>query len=237
MSHDADILTLPLASIAQRCQQESARFFQQASNDPRFCYEVFRRAIVQHMGNAWTLIYTQYAPLVSSWVEHHVNFAVSGEEAGYFVNRAFEKMWSALSPDKFANFPDLKSLLRYLQLCTHSVIIDHTRVRAHRRLATSLSTSDPEDHSDSYGDAGIEEDILDELERQQFWQRIQQRLKSEEEHRLLYYRFAFDLMPREICARFPEEFPDVKEVYKMLQKILDRLGRDSELKNFLDPDD
>ncbi len=236
MPHDADLLTLPLAVVVQRCQEESERFFQQALNDPRYCHEVFRRAIVHHTGNAWAFVYRQYTPLVVSWVERHASFASSGEDPAYFVNRAFEKMWSALGPEKFANFPDLKSLLRYLQLCTSSVIVDHVRAREHVHFASTLSINHQDDPDLSYGNPGIEVSILDELERQQFWQRIQQRLKSEAEQRLLYYRFALDLMPREICTRFPDEFPDVKEVYKMLQKILDRLGRDPELKKFLSQD-
>lgn len=237
MSQDAALFTLSLASIAQRCQQESERFFHQAENDTRYCYEIFRRAISEQTSDAWSFIYSQYEPLVSSWVEQHTNFASSNEEPAYFVNRAFEKMWSALSAEKFTNFPDLKSLLRYLKLCTHSVIIDYARARDHLRRATPLPADNQDEGSDKYGDAGIEADILDELVQKQFWGRIQQRLKSDDEMRVLYYRFALDLMPREICVRFPEEFPDVKEVYKMLQKILDRLGRDPELKKFIGRDD
>ena len=49
------------------------------------------------------------------------------EEPQYFANRAFEKMWGVLSPQKFGQFPNLKSLLRYLQMCVHSVIVDYAR--------------------------------------------------------------------------------------------------------------
>jgi DNA-directed RNA polymerase specialized sigma24 family protein len=237
MSHDADIFTLPLDFIAQRCQQESERFFQQVANDPRYCYELFRRAIVQRISDAWLVVYTQYTPQVSGWVERHANFANCGEESAYFVNRAFEKMWSALNPDKFTHFPDLKSLLRYLQLCTHSVIIDHVRTRDHLHFAELLPIDHQDETDEKQGDLGIETHILAELERQRFWAHIQKRLEGEQEARLLYYRFVLDLKPRQICARFPEEFPDVWEVYKMIQKILDRLGRDADLKKFIDPDD
>ncbi|MFN8489797.1 MAG: hypothetical protein U0350_19585 [Caldilineaceae bacterium] len=237
MPYDADILTLPLATIAERCQRESVRFFRHDPDDPRYCYEMFRRAIVQQLGQAWSLIYAQYTPLVASWVEGHANFTASGEDATYFVNRAFEKMWSALSPEKFANFADLKSLLRYLKLCTYSVIIDHARMLEQARFV-SLPPLDQQAYDlPDESDPGVETMLLAELDRQQFWNRIQQRLKGEEELRVLYYRFVLDLMPREICARFPQEFPDVKAVYKMLQKVLDRLGRDPELKNFLGKDD
>lgn len=232
-----DLFSLPLTNLAERCQQESARFFQHVAYDPHYCYELFRRAIVQRQGQAWSLVYSQYTPLVASWVESHAHFAASGEDATYFVNRAFEKMWSALGPDKFANFADLKSLLRYLKLCTGSALIDHARALDQARTVTLPSADQPDQELFDTSDVGVEATILSELERQQFWQRVQQRLKGEAEFQVLYYRFVLDLMPREICERFPEEFPDVREVYKMLQKILDRLGRDAELKNFLGQND
>ena len=60
-------------------------------------------------------------------MERHAAYAASGEEADYFINRAFEKMWLALSPERFGGFPDLKSLLRYLQMCVHSAVYDVVR--------------------------------------------------------------------------------------------------------------
>jgi hypothetical protein len=76
---------------------------------------------------AWELICAQYDAQVSRWVKRHPAFPTSGEEVPYFVNRAFEKTWVALTAERFGNFPDLKSLLRYLQMCVHSAVMDHAR--------------------------------------------------------------------------------------------------------------
>ena len=62
---------------------------------------------------------------------------------------------------------------------------------------------------------------------------VQQRLRNERESQLIYYRYALDIKPRDICKRFPQEFPHVDEVHTMTQNILARLRRDPELRKFL----
>ena len=100
-----------LADIADRCAQETERFFQGQSYDPQYCFELFRRAILEHDQSAWETIHARYQSLVAGWVKQHPAFESSGEEVPYFVNRAFEKIWVALTPDKFGRFSDLSSLL------------------------------------------------------------------------------------------------------------------------------
>lgn len=214
-----DLRSFPLSGLAHRCRQESERYFRGQPNDPTYCYELFRRAIVERSDAAWAILYTQYTPLVMGWIEHHSGYTHSGEDASYFVNRAYEKMWSAIQPEKFARFPDLKSLLRYLQLCVHSVIIDHIRADDLAVLEEPTAVL-----------AGIEEPILDALQQRAFWQQIQRRLHDEREQHLLYYRYGLGFKPRQICEYFPEDFPDINEVYGMTQNILARLRRDEELR-------
>ena len=208
-------------NLVQQCRRESQRFFQQQPNDPTFCYELFRRAMIGRDQAAWSAIYDQYTPLALGWVERHASFASCEEEARYFVNRAFEKMWSALSPEKFGRFPDLKSLLRYLQLCIHSVIIDYARTAQQVELAEPAGSWQ-----------GLESDVLADMTRGELWQRIGTHLNDQREEQLLYYRYALGLKPREICNRFRDEFPEVGEIYVMNQNILARLRRDDTLRQF-----
>ncbi len=216
---DLDVRSLSLAGITHRCQQESERYFRRQPNDPTYCYELFRRAIAARSDAAWGLIYQQYTPLVAGWIERHSGYAHSGEDMSYFLNRAFEKMWSAIPPEKFVRFPDLKSLLRYLQLCVHSVIIDH--VRAEEFVALEEPTVIL---------GNVDEPIIAHLQQQAFWQQIQRRLSDEREQQLLYYRYTLGLKPRQVCEHFPSEFPDINEVYSITQNILARLRRDEELR-------
>jgi hypothetical protein len=229
MSEQADVRLLTLAGVAHRCARETRLFFQDRRYDPRYCFELFRRAIAERDERAWELVYAQYCALVAGWVKRHSAFPESGEEPQYFVNRAFEKMWGALTHEKFGHFVNLRSLLRYLQMCVHSVILDHVRLTERsvadvqpEALAAGRTTEDP-----------IVEDLaLDRLHRQEFWRAIDSRLSDEQERRVVYGSFVLALKPRDLCAQFRETFRDVREVYRVKERVLARLRRDPELEKF-----
>jgi len=230
MSEQIELHALALASIAHRCTRETEAFFQRRAHDPAYCYELFRRAIVDRCQPAWDVIYAQYRPLVVGWVERHPAFAVSGEEVQFFVNRAFEKMWAALDATKFARFPGLKSLLRYLQMCVHSAIIDQSR-KAEQPAASvpveslsDLSIADGPQHEDP---------ALARVYRQEFWEQINARLNDERERRVVYGSFVLGLKPRELHARYQDTFGDVTDVYRVKENVLARLRRDGELAEIL----
>jgi DNA-directed RNA polymerase specialized sigma24 family protein len=233
MTHLPDLRLLTLAGIAHRCAQETELFFHRQRYDPRYCFELFRRAIMERSQRAWELVYAQYRPLVTGWVERHSAFPTSGEEAQYFVNRAFEKMWAALSPGKLSHFSDLKSLLRYLQMCVHSVVLDQVRV-----AEQSIVGSQSEMLSAASKAQGptVEDQALAQVHQEKFWEEIGTRLHSEKERRVVYGSFVLALKPREIYARYRETFRDVNEVYRVKENVLARLGRDPALKESLGED-
>jgi hypothetical protein len=224
---ETELQTLTLAGVAHRCAQESELFFRRQSYDPRFCFELFRRAILERNQLAWSSLYTQYRPLVAGWVERHSSFATSGEETQYFVNRAFEQMWSALNAEKFARFPDLKALLRYLQMCVHSAIIDSVR-------GGKTVQGEPLDLQGDLGPAGpdVAEEAIEGLHGRELWAWIETQLNDEKERLVLYGSFALALKPREIYTRFAPSFRDVSEVYRVKENVLARLRRAPELRKF-----
>ena len=230
MSDQVDLHTLALASIAHRCTRETEAFFQRRAHDPAYCYELFRRAIVDRCQPAWDVIYAQYRPLVAGWVERHPAFAFSGEEVQFFVNRAFEKMWAALDAAKFARFPNLKSLLRYLQMCVHSAIVDQSRKA--EQAAASVPVESLAERSVADGPRH-DDPALAEVYRQEFWEQINARLNDERERRVVYGSFVLGLKPRELHARYQDSFGDVKDVYRVKENVLARLRRDGELAEIL----
>ena len=200
--------------------------------DPRNGYNLFQQAILHNDAAAWEQIYHLYTPLVRKWVLWHPSFAHAGEDVDYFVNRAFENIWRALSPEKFAHFFDLKALLAYLQMCVNSVIVDHLRTKK----LTWLHVEMPEDDHLFYH-VPIEDQLWQEAQRQNFWACIRRRLKNETEFKVLYGRFVLGIKPGELCVQFGDTFPDVNAVYMLLQNIMARLRRDPELAAYLqDPD-
>jgi hypothetical protein len=233
MSDQSDVQLLTLTGVAHRCAQETELFFQRQSYDPWYCFELFRRAIVHCNQRAWELVYAQYRSLVARWVERHPAFSTSGEEVQYFVNRAFEKMWAALTPDKFSNFLDLKSLLRYLQMCVHSVILDQVRVAEQPGVGIQDELLAVEGEA---GNPGVETQVLDRVHRQEFWREINARLRNEKEYHVMYGSFVLALKPREVYAQFQEKFRDVTEVYRVKENVLARLRRDAELEELFGKD-
>jgi DNA-directed RNA polymerase specialized sigma24 family protein len=177
MTASSDFTALTLAGLTHRCAQETELFFKRHVYDPAYCYELFRRALLERNQRAYECLYTQYQPLVAGWVERHPSFPGADEEVQYFVNRAFEKMWHALGAEKFSRFGDLKALLSYLKLCTHSAVIDFARAR---RLALLDEESSDAALTIQAGHDDVEEEVIDEGAQQEFWRQINLRLADEE---------------------------------------------------------
>ncbi len=230
MSDEFNLQLFTLTSIAHRCAQETDNFFHSQSHDPRYGFELFRRAIIDQNQHAWEIIYAQYRSLVEGWVQRHPAFEASGEEAQYFVNGAFEKLWTSVTANKFGGFPDLKSVLRYLQMCVHSCIVDHVRMAEPAALDVQAEAS-----ADEGGAPGstIEDQVLDQVQRQELWHSLNARLHDEKERQVMYGSLILALRPRELYARFQETFRDVDDVYRVKQNVLARLRRDSEIKKLL----
>ena len=230
MTTGDELGTLTLAGLSHRCAQESDRFFNRQPHDPRFCFELFRRAILHRNERAWERVYGQYQPLVAGWVERHSMFTAADEEVQYFMNRAFEKMWRVLTPEKFSDFPDLKSLLRYLQMCVHSVIVDAVRRREQTEALEDVRQSALKNRSGQR----VEERVLGRVRRQELWSLLLERLKDEKEEKVIYGTFVLGLKPSQLYAEFQETFANVSEVYRVKENVLARFRRDQDLLDFLD---
>ena len=229
MNH-TNLPATPLPELAQLCAQETKNFFQSHDGNAGGCLELFQRAIIAKQEKAWDYIYQQYESQVRGWVMRHPQFKSTGETAEYFINMAFTRMWRALNPDKFTNFKNIGEVLRYLQLCVHSVIIDH--LRSHH--SSAITISDP-DIANAQGNQGAEFDqiVLDEIYREELWQIIKTKLHGEKEETVFYCCYTLGMKPREVYQQYPERFHNVREIYRIKENLLARLRRDRELKAFI----
>jgi len=235
MKDEVNLQELPLKELAQRCEEQTDRFRMRLKDDSRFCFELFRRAISERDQFAWYMICEQYKPLMANWwVKPHRGFKASGEDLDQIINRTYDKFWSALTPEKFNKFSDLKPLLNYLKMCVESVILDHNR----KIEPPSQYLSD--DESPIWGkdpSPAPEEKIMDDEKRRIFWEWINAHLHDEKERLIVYGSFELDLKPQEICDKFPNMFADVDEVYTIKQNVINRLRRDPDFRKFLGKDD
>jgi hypothetical protein len=64
------------------------------------------------------------------------------------------------------------------------------------------------------------------------WRWLSEQLNDDQEYKVIHSSFVLDLKPREIVAQFPESFQDVQEVYRLKEKVMNRLRRLDELAGF-----
>jgi DNA-directed RNA polymerase specialized sigma24 family protein len=222
MAADTEQLqTASLQSLAENCAQQTQLFYHNAESDTRFCFELFRRALLEKCQEAWTFIYEVYSEQIVRWVHRHPGFSATGEPDDVFVNRALEKFWQAVSPERFANFPDLTHLLRYLQMCVHSVICDF--MRSYDEAAQSVELSRAEN---SAGGPPVEDLVQARHQAMDLWKRVCGCLRDQKEVLVAYDSFVLDLKPAEIHERYPLNFESVREVYRIKENVLERLRRD-----------
>ena len=232
MTDEVDPQHLPVDDLAKRCAQETELFFQHRLQDSKYCFELFRRAIRDANQFAWDMIYAQYRSLVTGWVKNSTAFQASSEQVEYFVNGAFAKIAVILTTEKFGRFEEIGSLLRYLKMCVHSVIVDHNRLADQANL---YPLEDVENEAST--DPTLESQSMEHSYRQTFWELVSRRLQDEKERMVMQGLFILALKPRELYERAKDIFRDVDEIYRVKQNILARLGRDPEFGKLLGQDD
>jgi hypothetical protein len=237
MAPDIYLASLHIENLQKRCAEETKNFFQGKDNSTQFCFEIFRRAFIDQNQDAWHYIYHQYQPLVSRWLENHNLFPFISEEKDYFTNRVFEKLWNALSKDKFQRINNLRTLLQYLKMCVGSVIIDYVRAQKRVQLEAVEKYEQFSEHDGHYnrniGDAPLENFILNKIHIQDLWKRVESMICSHKEYCILYGSFMVGMKPREIFIAYPGEFEDMEDVYRTKEYLLDRLRRNKELIKYL----
>lgn len=226
MSHETEPKRMTLTDLADHCANQTKLYFHHQMHDPRYCFELFRRAVRKQDESAWDLIYLQYQPLVAGWVSRHSQFEGSGEQVEYFVNGAFAKIAVSLTSDKFDGFSEIGALLRYLKMCVHSVIMDYMRLTEEERLAPLEAVS-----KEASPDASPEAQALDRSEQQALWSSVNSRMKNDKERAVLYGSFVLGLKPQELHEAYPNLFNDIDEIYLVKQNIITRLRRDPEFRN------
>lgn len=221
----SDPRLMDLGGLARRALAESRRFYRHEEYDPRFAYELFRRALVERDDAAWSTIFEQYAPLVEHWVRRTGAFTVSGETSDYFVSAAFTRFWRAIPAERFASFPSLASLLNYLRRCATCVVIDSARSHS---FAEMLPEESVNWNDQRLGHA--DEEATERVSRDEFWRLVDGLLSSEAERVIVRCSFLLGMKPGDIYAEWGVLFSGVEEVYTLKRSVLTRLRKSAELR-------
>jgi DNA-directed RNA polymerase specialized sigma24 family protein len=225
-SDASDPAWMDVAELARRCQAESERFSQGRPHDGRYAHELFRRALVERDQAAWEALYHQYAGLVDHWVRAGAAFAAVDESSEYFVGAAFARFWRAITPERFASFPNVAALLHYLQRCAGCVVIDGARAHAWTRALPETAQL-PRDQS------APEDEALARVARQEFWRMIETQLRGEAERVVVLHSFMLGMKPGDIFNDRPDLFTTIGEVYTIKRNVLARLGHSLELRRLV----
>jgi DNA-directed RNA polymerase specialized sigma24 family protein len=224
-----DVRGMALAGLADQCRQETQKYHRRQEFREEFCYEIFRRAICERDGDAWSALVETYAGLTRGWIIRHPARSSVREDDDFLVNGLFERFLRAIGPDRFDQFPTLANILNYLKLCAHSVVMDEVR----RRETAVVDSTDRllEELGEEPGAESVE---LENVGARELWERINRALVDEAERRVIYLRLALGLAPREVQRREPDRFATVADVYRVYRNALDRLRRAPDIREFVE---
>jgi hypothetical protein len=240
-----DLSRTPVRDLAAACQRETDRFRRSQPSCDEFCFELFRRAICDRDADAWEAILFQYRGMVLTWVQRHGGADV--QDADYWINRTFDRFWTAVRPDRFSLFEGLPRVLKYLQMCAATAVMDGLRAQRampHESLDRLFETRPgelsqplaegeaPFSQGQATGDA--EASVVDRLAGQELWQAIVREVPDEGERTVLYCSFALGMKPAEIAQRRPDLFPGVPDVYRVKRNVLERLRRNPSIRRFVE---
>ncbi len=205
-----------LQALADRCMSEINNYRRGEASSDQYCLEIFRRAMHEHDSEAWTLLVDRFKEfLLAAFRRHPRKEAASHlDSPENYVDRAFARFWVAAAHNQQVTFTSLGAALRFLRLCLNSTILDMLRSYARTK---EVPLPDP-------GFAG-EPAVVDPDEESELWEVIRTMLPGERERRLAFLLYHCNLKPREIVRRFPQEFSNVDEIYRLRRNIVDRLER------------
>lgn len=207
---------MDIASLTDCCAEEMARQRRKETFDDQYCLEIFRRAILQRVDQAWGALQQRFGETVRVWLRNHqsCDLALQRDSEENYIALTFSRFWYAVR-DQHLEFPTIYAALSYLHATLNGVIIDALRTQ---RRAREVPLPDTDSPDEPVSPEGPDDDHV-------MWQGLQGLIVDAREQRILYLLYYCGLKPREVIARCPQEFSDVKEVYRLNHNILDRLRR------------
>lgn len=225
-----DLTRQSISSITLRCQEESSKFLRGEAYSEQYCLELFRRAIVARDEDAWAAIVVQYRGKVLAWVRRYSSAGRLSVDDDEWVNETFARFWQNFTPTHLDRSLGLAAVLKYLQACVHSSVMDRWR---RRELAQTIESQ--RDTSDSDVDEpAVEDPTPSNLVARELWQAIGEELTAEAERRVIYLSLVLGLKPGEIQEGYPTWFPSIDDVYRTKRNALDRLRRSPKIRQFLE---
>jgi hypothetical protein len=170
---------------------------------------------------SWDAVVHQYRWLVLLYVKRHHAWVERGElDDEYWVMRVFQRFWSAVKADRFHQFRRLASVVAYLKLCAHSVLLDELRAA---RAAQVFSLDRVSKAYAAWQDVGTE--VVGKLSCQILWRAVLSEAQGSQEPVVARLSWVQGMQPSEIYAARPGLFESVGAVYRIKRNLLERLRK------------
>jgi RNA polymerase sigma factor (sigma-70 family) len=195
-----------------------------ASHEP-FCFELFRRAIVEGCSLSWHYLHNQYYSLVRYWVSRRA--PSDSDTIDDLTQDAFAAFWRFYTPDKLARADGLGDILSYLKSCAASAVSQARRKAEHRVLEAEW---DEQTVDACVSTRSAEASALQQVAAQRLWTVVAACCNDERERLVARLIFRAGIKPRHVAEQFPDLFPDVSDVYRVKRNLLDRLRRNPNLR-------
>jgi RNA polymerase sigma factor (sigma-70 family) len=200
-----------LEEVVARCREERGTYRRAGERASPWCMELFRRAFA-HDQDAWEALCVTFEPLVRTWV---------GRQHKVEHDDVLQETFLAFA--RYApNHPDLVGgeepdrVLTFLRLCAKSALLRLLRqYHEEEDLDQQVVVAPTSD------DAGFRDAIRE---------RLKLLLETEEERRVFYLRFECDMKPQQIAELYSKQFPDVRAIYEIVQRITRRLRKDATIR-------
>jgi hypothetical protein len=219
---------LPIERLIRSCREETERYLRGEEHSDAFGLELFKRAVSGDRP-AWDALVAQYRPLVLAYLRRHPAWTSRGDrDDDYWVTRTFQRFVMAVKPDRLPWFPTLASLLAYLKLCSHSVLLDEVRAADASRLASLEEVPEAPTISPD-----VAHEVLDELAPRTLWDAVAAELLSGKERVVARMSWVRSMTPRDIYASAPDLFDSVADVCQTKRTVLSRLRRSERVMQIL----
>lgn len=205
--------------LAAHCLRELNNYQRGEPSTDTYGLELLHRATIQGDQEAWTWLQYCFSGVVRAWLHRHPSrgaaYRLESEEN--YVAQAFERFWQATTLTHQVEFRTLAAALQYLRASLNGAILDTLRAYSRPR---EVSLPEP-------GGPG-EPEVEDKTDRSEVWEILKELLPNRREQRVAYLLFHCGLKPREIVRFCPQEFRDIREIYRVRRNIMERLLRQAD---------
>ena len=218
ISREKALDQMDLSLLSVHCTRELSRHRRKEAGDDRYCVELFHRAVIQQVDQSWSVLQQLFWEKMRVWLRSspYRDIALRQDSEENYIAQAFARFWYATREQKL-EFRTLHAALSYLHATLNGLLIDTLRSQLRSKNVPLPEPDSPTEPAREHSD-----------DSEEIWGAIQSLLDNEREQRVAYLLYYCGLKPREIVVRCPAEFPQVKEIYRLNENIIERLRRNQD---------